>query len=183
MARASSRRTLPLGRATLPPPGREGEIFSVPALKSRGPAFEACVRESFSSQRLMRMIGARLTGLAPGRVEVTLPFRQDLTQQDGFLHGAMVAAILDNACGYAALSLASPGTSVLTVEYKVNFLTPALGDRLIARGQVIRSGRTITVCSGEVLASTGARVTPVASMLSTIMTVVRRPEAADPTGP
>ena len=100
----------------------------------------------------MRTIGAELSRVAPGEVEVVLPFRDTLLQQHGYLHGAVIAAIVDSACGYAARSLMPPGSTVLTVEYKVNFLAPADGDRIVARGQVLQPGRNLTVCYGEALA-------------------------------
>jgi uncharacterized protein (TIGR00369 family) len=119
---------------------------------AQDPDFEASVRESFGSLALMRTIGARLLSVAPGEVQIDLPFRADLTQHHGFLAAAVLTSIVDVACGYAAMTLMAPGASVLTVEYKVNFLSPAQGDRMLARGRVIRPGRTVTVCAGDVLA-------------------------------
>lgn len=119
---------------------------------------------------MMQTINARLTKVDAGVVEIELPFQENLTQQHSFLHGGIVATIGDNACGYAALSLAPADTAVLTVEYKINLLAPASGERLIARGRVIRNGRAVAVCAGDVFAkSDDAEEKIVASMLSTIM--------------
>lgn len=112
------------------------------------PQFEARVRASFARQRAMDTIGATLARVEPGLVEVELPYRVDLTQQHGFMHAGIVATILDSACGYAAFSLMAADVAVLTIEYKINLLRPAQGDRFVARGLVVRAGQTITVCSG-----------------------------------
>jgi uncharacterized protein (TIGR00369 family) len=102
-------------------------------------------------------------------VTIELPFRTEITQQHGFVHAGVVTTIVDNACGYAALSLMPPTAAVLTVEYKVNFLSPAVGDRLVARGRVLRPGRTLMVCLGEVVALTDGREKAVATMLATMI--------------
>jgi uncharacterized protein (TIGR00369 family) len=116
------------------------------------PDFEAVVRRSFAAQGLLGLIGAQLASIAPGRVEVMLPFSPNVTQQQGFFHGAAVAAIADVAGGYAALSLMPEGSEVVTIEYKINFVNPAVGERLVAVGDVVRAGRTITVCRVDVYA-------------------------------
>ncbi|WP_142809476.1 PaaI family thioesterase [Tepidiphilus olei] len=113
------------------------------------PDYVARVRDSFSRQRVMQTLGAEITRIEPGEVEIVLPFRADLTQQHGFLHAGIVTTILDSALGYAAYSLMPPGHAVLTVELKINLLAPAKGDRLVAVGRVVRTGRTLTVCQGE----------------------------------
>jgi uncharacterized protein (TIGR00369 family) len=133
------------------------------------PNFEERVTSSFHRQKLMETIGAALTRVAPGEVEIEVPFSDQLTQQHGYLHAGIVTAIADSACGYASLSLSPAGEEVLTVEYKVNFLAPARGARLIARGHVIRRGRTITVCEGEVIAVGGAAEVRVAKMQATMI--------------
>ena len=122
----------------------------MPAFAPHDENFEARVRASFARQRLMETIGARLTEVSAGEVEIALPFREDLTQQHGHLHAGVVTSIVDSACGYAALSLTPAGAEVLSVEYKINLLLPAKGERMIARGRVIRSGRNLTVCLGEI---------------------------------
>ena len=98
-----------------------------------------------------------------------LPFREDLTQHDGYLHAGIVTTIADSACGYAAFTLMPAGANVLTVEYKVNFLAPAIGERMIARGRVLKPGRTITVCQGEVVAADGGREKMIATMSATMI--------------
>jgi uncharacterized protein (TIGR00369 family) len=126
---------------------------------------------SFAKLVLMRTIGAKLVRVEPGEVDVALPFRDDLTQQLGYMAAAVVSAILDVACGYAAMSLAPSRTTILTVEFKVNLLAPALGERFVARGHVIRSGRTVSVCGGDVVALNANEEKPIATMLATMMTV------------
>jgi uncharacterized protein (TIGR00369 family) len=138
------------------------------------PQFEARVRSSFARQRVMGTIGAVLTRVEPGAVTIELPFREDLTQQHGFLHAGIVTTVLDSACGYAAFSLMPADVAVLTVEYKVNLLAPAKGERMVAQGRVLRTGRTLTVCSGDVLAPAGQGDKVVATMLATLMAVPER---------
>jgi uncharacterized protein (TIGR00369 family) len=116
--------------------------------------------------------------VAAGEIEIRLPFRPELTQQHGFLHAGVVAAALDSACGYAALSLIPEGMEVLTIEFKTNLLAPAHGEELIARGRVVRAGRTITVCQADGLMLAGETETVIATMLATIMTVRNRPDVA-----
>lgn len=144
------------------------------------PDFERRVRDSFARQRVMETMGATLLRVAPGEVDILLPFREELTQQHGFLHAGVVTTIVDSACGYAALSLMPPDTGVLTIEYKVNLLAPASGARMIARGRVTRAGRTITVSSGEVYAvGADGQEKLVAMMVATIMTIRERPGVTD----
>jgi uncharacterized protein (TIGR00369 family) len=119
--------------------------------------FEARIRESFARQGYMAAIGAELVHVASGEVDITLPFSERLTQQDGCLHAGVVAGAADSACGYAALTTMDPGAEVLTVEFKINLLAPAAGERLVARGRVLRSGRTLTVCRGDVVTISSGR--------------------------
>jgi uncharacterized protein (TIGR00369 family) len=142
----------------------------------RNPDFERLVRESFNRQQVMHTLGARLARVAAGEVEIGLPYRADLTQQHGFLHAGVVTAVLDSACGYAAFSLMPAGVGVLSIEFKTNLLAPAKGDLLVARGRVLRAGRTITVCQADGVMRTGDEEVPIATMLATIMAVVDRPE-------
>ena len=141
-------------------------------------AFEERVRASFARQRVMSTIGAQLGSVSPGEVVIELPFRADLTQQDGYLHAAIVTAIADSACGYAAHTLLPAGAGILTVEYKVNFLAPAAGRAFTAYGRVTKPGRTLTVTAGEVVAETDTGPRPVAIMLATMMTMSGRDNAA-----
>lgn len=143
------------------------------------PQFEARVRESFARQRVMTTIGATMTRIEPGAVEIQVPFRPDLTQQHGFLHAGIITTIIDSACGYAALSLMPAQVGVLTIEYKVNFLAPAAGERFVARGRVTKPGRNVTVCTGDVFAVQEGRETLIATMLTTMMVVRDRPAILD----
>jgi len=127
----------------------------------------------------MHTIGAELVRVEPGEVELVLPFRSDLTQQHGFLHAGIVTTLLDSACGYAALSLMDRDAAVLSVEYKVNLLAPAVGERMRAIGRVVRPGRTLLVCTGEVTALNGGGESVVTMMQATMMAVRGRPELVD----
>lgn len=133
------------------------------------PNFEARIRASFATQNVMRTIGATMIRVEPGIVEIEMPFRPDLTQQDGFLHAGIVATILDSACGYAAFSLLPADAAVLTVEFKINLLRPAAGERFVARARVLKPGKTLTVVTGEVVAIAGESKKVVASMMNTVM--------------
>ncbi len=137
----------------------------------RNPDFEAVVRGSFAQQGLMTHLGATMGAVEPGSVEIEVPFRPELTQQQGFFHGAVTTAIVDTACGYSALTLMPAGSEVLTVEFKVNLFAPAKGERLVARGRVVRSGRTITVCHGDVYAVAAGAETHCAVMTTTMIRV------------
>jgi uncharacterized protein (TIGR00369 family) len=139
------------------------------------PHFAARVRESFGRQKAMTLIGASLTSVAAGEVEIALPYREDLTQQKGFVHGGILGMIADTACGYAAFSLMPAGGSLVTVEYKMNILKPGRGLR-VARGKVIRPGRTLTVARAEVYADDGSHV---ATMLQTLMALPGRPDTPE----
>ena len=130
------------------------------------------VRDSFSRQKAMVLIGASLASVEAGASEIRLPYRPDLTQQKGFVHGGIIGMIADSAAGYAAYSLMPQSASLVTVEYKMNILAPARGS-LVARGKVIKSGRTLTVARAEVYAEDG---THVASMQQTLMML---PDTAD----
>lgn len=108
------------------------------------------VRDSFARQQFMSTIGATLVRVDPGEVDIELPFRADLVQQSGLLHAGVIAAVADTACGYAALTLMPEGSEVLSVEFKLNLLEPAVGTRFVAKGRVVRGGRTLSVCSAYV---------------------------------
>jgi len=143
-------------------------------MAARDPNFEARVRASFVKQQLMTTIGATLARVEAGKVDIRLPFRDNLTQQHGFLHAGTIAAVADSACGYAALSLMPEDAGVLSIEFKVNMLAPAKGDAIIARGVVIRAGRTIMVCRADVVSVTGRDEKLVAAMQGTMMVITER---------
>ena len=136
------------------------------------PHFASRIRESFNRQKAMALIGATLGNVAPGAVEITLPFRDDLTQQKGYIHGGIIGMIADSAAGYAAYSLMPADCSLVTVEYKMNILAPATSS-LTARGEVVKPGRTLTVARAEVYAQDG---THVATMQQTLMMLAGRPD-------
>jgi uncharacterized protein (TIGR00369 family) len=127
------------------------------------------IRESFDRQGFMRAIGAVLESVESGSVTISCVFGEGLTQQHGLFHGGVVASLADGACGYAALSVMPANREVLTVEFKIHFLKPAKTDRLIAVGQVVQAGRTLTVCEGSVFDATRTRL--IARMTTTMMAV------------
>jgi uncharacterized protein (TIGR00369 family) len=133
--------------------------------------FEQRVRESFRRQAFMSTLGADILITERGRVEIRFPFHPSLTQQNDFVHAGAITSILDSACGYAALSVAADGHDVLSVEFKVNLLAPAVGDQFSARAQVKRAGKTLIVCAADAFASTNGEEKLVATMLATIMAV------------
>lgn len=137
--------------------------------------FESRVRASFERQDVMATIGAELTRVNPGEVEIEMPFRADLTQQHGFLHAGIISTALDSACGYAAYSLMPADAAVLTIEFKVNLLSPGRGERFLFRGQVTKPGRTIIVADGQAYAYDGdAEARMIATMTGTMMVVSGR---------
>lgn len=133
------------------------------------PAYEEAIRESLGRQTLMTTLGVRLTRVAPGEVELSASYSPEFAQQNGYWHAGAVASLADSANGYAAFSLAPAGTDVLAVEFKINLLAPARGERFIADGRVLRPGRTLTVCFAEVFAVTGEERALIATMMSTII--------------
>jgi uncharacterized protein (TIGR00369 family) len=136
------------------------------------PGFARRCHESFARQKAMALIGARLTAVDPGYVEIELPWRAALTQQKGYVHGGIVGMIADTACGYSAFSLMPADCSIVTVEYKMNILNPGRG-ALVARAEVVKPGRTLTVARAEVYADDG---THVATMLQTLMMLAGIPD-------
>lgn len=137
------------------------------------------VRDSFARQGLMRTLGAELGRVGPGEVEIVLAPGPAISQQHGFVHAGAVSAIADSAAGYAALTLMEPGHGVLTVEFKINLLAPAIGERLIARGRVIKAGRTLTLAQSEVMAQDQGKERLVALLSATLMAVAGRDRIAD----
>jgi uncharacterized protein (TIGR00369 family) len=135
------------------------------------PDFESRVRQSFSRQSLMKTLGAKLATVNPGIVEIELTNRPEITQQHGFIHAGAISSVLDSACGYAAYTLMPADAAVLSVEFKVNLMAPARGERLIARAEVKRSGRTITVCNADAYMVNAGEKKLVATMLATMMCI------------
>jgi uncharacterized protein (TIGR00369 family) len=136
----------------------------------RNPSFAEEIKQSFAKQTIMSLIGAELSRVEPGVVEITLPYRTDLAQHHGYLHAGVVTTIADSACGYAAYTLMPPKSEVLSVEFKVNLLRPAKGEVFLAAAEVIKSGKTLTVVRADVfgLDQSGRREL-VATMLATMM--------------
>jgi uncharacterized protein (TIGR00369 family) len=132
------------------------------------------VRASFAKQRVMATIGATLDRVDPGAVTISMPPNADLTQQHGYLHAGIIATIADSACGYAALSLMPDDAAVLSIEFKTNMLAPADGERFVARGKVIKPGRTIMVCDATVHAVRNGAEKLIATMTGTMMVVQGR---------
>jgi len=135
---------------------------------------EERVRASFARQGLMATLAARLVRVASGEVDVEFAFDERLSQQHGYIHAGALTAVLDSACGYAALTLMPEDVAVLTVEFKVNLLAPAAGESFVACGRVVRAGRTLTVCSGDAFAIAGTERRHVVTMTATMMTLGSR---------
>jgi uncharacterized protein (TIGR00369 family) len=148
----------------------------MPVFQPKDPDFAQRVRASFSRQSIMDLIGARLTRVEPGEVEIELPFRADLCQQHGFFHAGVTSTIADSAGGYAGFSLFPAEASVLTVEFKINLLAPADGDLLRAVGRVIKPGRTLTVTEAEVSVVKNGVAKSCARMAQTLMCLADRPD-------
>lgn len=147
--------------------------------KSADPAFEARIRASFAKQGLMNTFGASILSLSPGSIEIALTPTAAVLQQHGFVHGGAVAAIADAAAAFAALSLMPPGVGILTVEFKINFVAPAIGDRITARGRVIKAGRTLTLAQADVMAEANGQQKQVAFLTATIMAIEGRDGLVD----
>jgi len=135
------------------------------------PEYEVRVRESFSRQPFMTHIGAELSLVAPGLCEIAMPFRTELTQQHGYVHGGALATIADCAAGYAAFSLMPADASVLTVEYKLNIMRPGLGDKMTAKARVLKPGRTINVVESNVFGSRDGKEIMCVASIQTLMTL------------
>lgn len=131
--------------------------------------FESRIRASFAAQKLMRTLRAELTKIEPGEITIEMPFGENFTQQNDFIHAGIITSIADSACGYAAFTLMPAAAEVLSVEFKVNLLSPAIGERFIARAQVIKPGRTLTVCRADVFARNAGEEKMIATMLATMI--------------
>ena len=143
------------------------------------PGFERRTRESFARQGIMAHLGAALERVEPGRVEIAVPFRTELSQQHGFFHAGVISTIADSAGGYAGFTLFPADAGVLTVEFKLNLLAAADGERAIALGEVIRSGRTLTVCRLDAWVEKQGRRTHCATGTQTLMSLVGRAGVKD----
>ncbi|MTJ80274.1 MAG: PaaI family thioesterase [Telmatospirillum sp.] len=145
------------------------------AFEPRDPDYRDRVASSFARQAVMGTMGMTISDLGPGWIELAMPHAAALTQQHGFLHAGVLATGLDNACGYAAFSLMPADAAVLSVEFKVNLLAPARGDRFLFRAEVLKSGRTLAVCEARAIAGEGGAERLVATMTGTMMAVFDRP--------
>lgn len=148
--------------------------MTITSFEPRSQNYAARVRNSFALQGAMQTMGAQLGRIAPGAVDIELAWAQGLTQQHGFLHAGVVAAALDSACGYAGFTLMGDDAAVLTIEFKINLLAPASGERFRMEGRVIKPGRTITVCEGRAFAIDKEQEKLVATMGCTLMAVTGR---------
>ena len=148
--------------------------MSTPSLEPRCADFADRVRDSFARQGAMHTLGASLGLVAPGAVDIEFPWARALTQQHGFLHAGMVSTALDSACGYAGFTLMAADAAVLTIEFKINLLAPAKGERFRMEGRVLKPGRTITVCEGRAFAIDGNQEKLIATMGCTLMAVTGR---------
>jgi uncharacterized protein (TIGR00369 family) len=140
----------------------------------KDPDYEARVRASFARQGLMATLGASLTRVAPGSVEISLPTSAAVSQQHGFVHAGALASIADSAAGYAALTLMPSGAGVLTTEFKINLLAPGIGERITARGRVIKAGKTLTLAQTDVFAVHEGQEKHIALLTATLMTMEGR---------
>ena len=145
-----------------------------PTFEPRDPEFAARVRASFARQAAMDTLGASLESVDPGRVVIAMPFSSRLTQQHGFIQAGMLSAALDSACGYAGSTLMPADAGILTIEYKINLLAPAEGERFRMEGIVVKPGRTITVAEGRAYALRQGREKLIATMTATLMTITGR---------
>ena len=141
----------------------------MPGFEPRNPAYAQRVQASFDRQQVMVLLGARVAWLGPGECEIQLPYKPELSQQHGYFHGGIIGTIADSAGGYAGFTLMPENSSVLTVEYELNLLAPGDGDLLIARGHVLKSGRTLVVAQVDVFVVKGGRETLCAPLLQTMM--------------
>ena len=152
-------------------------LTSTPPFKPADPSYADRVRSSFTRQKAMALVGAELIAVAPGYCAIALTPRPEVTQQHGYVHAGVVATIVDSAGGYAGFTLFPTEASVLTVEYKLNLLAPAEGDRLVAEGFVVKPGRTLVITRGEVHAERDGTRTLVALMQQTLMVMRGKPDA------
>jgi uncharacterized protein (TIGR00369 family) len=150
--------------------------MTAPVFVASDPGFAQRVRASFARQGAMALIGAEMTALAPGYCAISIRPRPEILQQHGYVHAGIVATLVDSAGGFAGFTLFPADSSVLTVEYKLNLLAPATGDRLVAEGFVVKPGRTLVITRGEVHAEKGGQRTLVALMQQTLMVMHGKPD-------
>ncbi|MBX3534355.1 MAG: PaaI family thioesterase [Xanthobacteraceae bacterium] len=146
-----------------------GPRGGVARFEPRNPAWEKKSSEIFERQSFMRMIGARIALLSPGACDIELPYREDLCQQNVYLHGGAITSIADTSCGIASSTLLSPEAGILSVEFKYNMMAPAAGERFIARGRVVKPGRTLTIAESAVFAVKDGVETEIGRMLATMI--------------
>jgi uncharacterized protein (TIGR00369 family) len=139
----------------------------------KNPDFRAAVAALFAGQPAMRTLGLSIVTIGPGAAEIAMDYAPEFTQQNGFLHAGVITAGLDNACGMAAFTLMPAGAAILTVEFKTNLLAPAKGERFLFRAQVLKPGRTLTVCEARAFALQDGQENLVASMTGTLMALMR----------
>lgn len=144
--------------------------------ETRNPDFQQRVADSFQRQQFMATIGAKLTSVNAGQVEIQLPYSPDLSQQHGYFHGGVIGTIADNCCGYAAFTLLAATDSLVTAEYKLNLLAPGIGDRLIGRGEVIKAGKSLAVCRADVFVVKDGSEALCATALGSIAILHNRPD-------
>lgn len=147
--------------------------------EAKDPDVEGRIRRSFAHQSMMATIGAVLERVEPGLVDIAMPVAPHILQQHGFVHAGAVSTIADTACGFAALTMMRPGAGVLTVEFKMNMMAPATGTRLVARGRVVKAGRTLVVTQAEVMVEADGAERAVALMTATMMTIEGRDGIVD----
>lgn len=147
------------------------EKHKMRSFEPRDSDWEAKVRASYARQGAMGLIGAQLIELRPGYCEIHMPWRADLTQQNGYFHAGIIATVVDSAAGYAGFTLMPPGSAVLSVEFKLNLLAPGDGELLIATGEVIKSGKTLVITRGEAYVVKGDKTTHCSTMQQTLMTM------------
>ncbi len=144
-----------------------------PAYQPMHADFENLIRQNFAAQPMMRTIDATMETVEAGAVAIRLPFHERLTQQNGYLHAGVVTTVLDTACGYAAFTLAPPGANILSVEFKVNLLSPSQGDSFLATARVLKAGNTLTICEGELTAFERDRGSKLVAVMTATMIATR----------
>jgi uncharacterized protein (TIGR00369 family) len=146
----------------------------MPRFLPKNPDYLKVVTATFDRQQAMRTLGISIARIEAGEVDLSMPYSPEFTQQNGFVHGGIITAGLDNACGIAAFTLLPPGSDILTVEFKTNLLAPAKGQRFSFRACVVKPGRTLTVCEGRAFAEHDGKESLIATMTATLMALMPR---------